>query len=473
MFPLLSRMRSLLSTLQALWVYAHFICQAQAELNQQTRHSLSSLLFSSGGLFFMKNTTLPVTQRSFRGADYFLLWSGVAISLAEIWAGGFLAPMGLVPGLIAILLGHVIGTTLMAGCGIPGSDHGVMAMISLRPSFGIRGSVLPALLNIIQLVGWAAIMLIISGHAGAMLANFAPVPSSERFWIVLIGMITLLWALLTEKPVWRTLQNTAVIGLLIVVCLMTVVSFREIGVAAAIDRPQTMSFMSGLDLVIAMPISFMPMVADYARFSKNTTTSFWNTWWGYFIVSSWMYILGLVATLITGETDPGMLILKTMGSLGLAVPALLLVVFSTITSDFANLYSSTCSALNISERIRPKTTIWIAGILSILVALVFPMARYESFLLFIGAMLVPILGIVLTDYFILNKRTMNTAALNEKDGPYWYFKGVNRAALTAWVIGFAVFEAMAVMNIPLGSSLPSIAAAGFVYWLFMGRSKKA
>jgi putative hydroxymethylpyrimidine transporter CytX len=420
----------------------------------------------------MDITTLPVTRRTLGGVDYFLLWAGVAVSLAEIWAGGFLAPMGLWAGLAAIVLGHLIGNTLMAGCGMLGSDHGVMAMTSLRPSFGIRGSVLPAVLNIIQLVGWAAIMLIISGHAGAMLATFAPVPSSERFWIVLIGLGTLFWALFTEKPVWKTLQNTAVIGLLIVVCLMSVVSFKEIGVAAAVDRPVTMRFMTGLDLVIAMPISFMPLVADYARFAKSTKTSFWNTWWGYFLVSSWMYVLGLVATLITGETDPGMLILRTMGSLGLAVPALILVVFSTITSDFANLYSSTCSALNISERIKPKTVIWISGILSILVALVFPMAKYESFLLFIGAMFVPVLGIVMTDYFLIRKRTMEIDELDRPEGPYWYFKGVNRAAILSWIAGFGVFQGLAAIQSPLGSSLPSILAAGIVYYLCMFRSTR-
>ena len=419
----------------------------------------------------MDITTLPVTRRTLGGMDYFLLWSGVAVSLAEIWAGGFLAPMGLWPGLAAIILGHLIGNTLMAGCGILGSDHGVMAMTSLRPSFGIRGSILPAILNIIQLVGWAAIMLIISGHAGAMLAKFAPVPSSERFWIVLIGLGTLFWALFTEKPLWKTLQNTAVVGLLIVVCLMTVVSFKEIGVAAAVNKPVTMNFMTGLDLVIAMPISFMPLVADYARFARNTKTSFWNTWWGYFLVSSWMYVLGLTATLITGETDPGMLILRTMGSLGLAVPALLLVVFSTITSDFANLYSSTCSALNISDRIKPKAVIWGSGILSILVALVFPMAQYESFLLFIGAMFVPVLGIVMTDYFLLRKRAMQTEELDRPEGPYWYFKGVNRAAILAWIAGFGAFQGLAAMGSPLGSSIPSILAAGVVYYLFMSRKR--
>ncbi|RLC05013.1 MAG: putative hydroxymethylpyrimidine transporter CytX, partial [Deltaproteobacteria bacterium] len=95
------------------------------------------------------------SERNLGGVDYFLLWAGVAISLAEIWAGGFLAPMGFWMGFLAIILGHIIGNTFMAMGGIMGSDHGIMAMVSVRPSFGIRGSNLAAVLNIIQLIGWA------------------------------------------------------------------------------------------------------------------------------------------------------------------------------------------------------------------------------------------------------------------------------------------------------------------------------
>ena len=129
---------------------------------------------------------IPASERNLNGFDYFLLWAGVAISLAEIWAGGFLAPMGFWAGFWAIILGHMIGNTFMALGGVIGSQYGIISMVSVRPAFGIRGSNLPAVLNIIQLIGWASIMLIIGGRAGAMLgAPFGGMLASNQFWIVL------------------------------------------------------------------------------------------------------------------------------------------------------------------------------------------------------------------------------------------------------------------------------------------------
>jgi putative hydroxymethylpyrimidine transporter CytX len=402
-------------------------------------------------------------QRNLNGSDYFLLWAGVAISLAEIWAGGFLAPMGFWYGLWAILLGHLIGNTFMALGGIIGSEYGITSMVSVRPSFGIRGSNLAAVLNIIQLIGWASIMLIIGGRAGAMLgAPIGGLPAADEFWIVSIGLGTLIWALYTGRPIWKLLQTVAVVALLLVLILMTVVSMRTFGGRPPAVPVQSMPFMIGLDLVIAMPISWMPLVADYARFSRRTRTAFWNTWWGYFLVSSWMYLLGLTATMVTGETDPGALILQVMGQVGLAVPALILVVFSTITSDFPDVYSATCSVLNISEKVSARLVMWVAGVLAILVALVFPMEQYENFLLFIGAMFVPLFGVVLTDYFWLRRRQLDPEALFQVGGPYWYRGGFHITALVAWALGFAVYW-LAVHFTVLGGSLPSILTAGLVY----------
>jgi NCS1 family nucleobase:cation symporter-1 len=414
------------------------------------------------------------SERNLGGVDYFLLWAGVAISLAEIWAGGFLAPMGLWMGLWAIIIGHVIGNSFMALGGVIGSEYGIMAMVSVRPSFGIRGSRLPAVLNIIQLIGWASIMLIIAGQAGFMLGNSIKwVPSSPHFWIIIIGVGTLLWALYTGKTIWKIMQVTAVIALSLVIVMMSFVSFGKFGNNAAAVKAGSMSFMMGLDLVIAMPISWLPLVADYSRFSRRVSTAFWNTWWGYFIVSSWMYILGLVATLATGETDPGGLILRTMGQIGFAVPALIMVIFSTITSDFPDVYSATCSVMNISSRVSPKVIMWIAGILSIIVALVFPMTQYENFLLFIGAMFVPIFGVVLTDYFVIRKRKLDVNELYRDGGDYWYFRGFNIVALISWAAGFATFEFIALMKYSVGGSIPSILVAGICYYVMTLWNKKA
>lgn len=409
---------------------------------------------------------IPAKDRTLGGVDYFLLWAGVAISLAEIWAGGFLAPMGLGMGLWAILLGHLIGNTLMGLGGMIGSTHGIPSMVSVRPAFGLRGADIAAVLNIIQLIGWAAIMLIIGGKAGAMLGAAAGgLLADSRFWILLIGMGTLFWALCTGRPLWKLLQNTSVVALLLIMLLMTWVSMRELGETAAVPKAPEIPFMIGLDLVIAMPISWLPLVADYARFSRGTGSAFWSTWWGYFIVSSWMYLIGLSATLVTGDTDPGMLLLTMMGKIGLAVPALILVVFSTITSDFPDIYSATCSMLNISRRLRARTLMWIAGLLSIVLALVFPPEQYENFLLFIGAMFVPLFGVVLTDYFILRRQRIDLVELYKVGGAYWYWKGFNPAAVAAWATGFGLFELIAVTKSPVGASLPAMAAAGGLYWL--------
>lgn len=409
---------------------------------------------------------IGANDRNLGGADYFLLWAGVAVSLAEIWAGGFLAPMGFQMGLWAIIIGHVIGNTLMGLGGMIGSEHGIPSMVSVRPAFGLRGADIAAVLNIIQLVGWAAIMLIIGGQAGAMLgAPAGGLLADSRFWIVTIGMGTLFWALYTGRPFWKVIQNTSVVALLLIVILMTWISVRELGESITPTTGGDIPFMIGLDLVIAMPISWLPLVADYSRFSRRTGPAFWNTWWGYFIVSSWMYVIGLAATLVTGNTDPGMLLLTMMGKIGFAVPALMLVVFSTITSDFPDIYSATCSMLNISRKLEARTFMWIAGLLSIAVALVFPSEQYENFLLFIGAMFVPLFGVVLTDYFIIRKQQIDIREIYRVGGAYWYRNGFNMAAVAAWAIGFGIFELIAVMKYPVGGSLPSMAAAGGLYWL--------
>jgi nucleobase:cation symporter-1, NCS1 family len=406
---------------------------------------------------------VPASERNLGGMDFFLLWAGVAISLAEIWAGGFLAPMGFWPGLWAIVLGHLIGNTLMALAGVIGSDHGIMSMVSIRPAFGIRGSNLAAVLNILQLIGWAAIMLIIGGRAGAAMGRpLGGVFASDAFWVITIGIGTLLWALWTGRTVWKFLQNLSVFALLLVIVMMTWVAFGGLHV-----KPQPggepMAFMTGLDLVIAMPISWMPLVADYSRAARGTRAAFWSTWWGYFLLSSWMYALGLQATLITGASDPGLLILDTMRSLGLAVPALFMVVFSTITSDFPDVYSATCSLLNISQRVSARTVMWIAGALAILVALIFPLEQYENFLFFIGAMFIPLFGVVLFDYFFIRKRVLEVEAIYTKGGAYWYCNGYRPAALAAWAVGFAVYEAIALLKVPVGGSIPSMLAAGLLY----------
>ncbi|MCF7791935.1 MAG: putative hydroxymethylpyrimidine transporter CytX [Victivallales bacterium] len=409
------------------------------------------------------------SDRNLNGIDYFLFWAGVAISLAEIWAGGFLAPLGFILGVTAIIFGHVIGNTFLGLGGIIGSRHGLTSMTTVKPSFGLKGAGLASVLNVIQLVGWAAILLIIAGQAGSELGKYlGGIFVYPRFWILVIGFTTFIWAFYTDMKLWKYLQYITCTMLLVIAAVMTVIVLLKFNStdAVTIKKDVNLHFMTALDLVIAMPISFLPIVADYSRFARNGKSAFWNTWLGYFIVSSWMYILGLTVTIFTGTTDPALMILKSLSCIGLAVPALILVIFSTVTSNFPDLYSATCSVMNISNKANPKITIWIIAVFTIAAALVFPMAQYENYLLFIGAMFIPLFGIVLTDYFILRKGKLKTDDLYiYGTGKFWYTGGFNITAITSWLIGFILYEYITILNFSFGGSLPAFFAAGAVYFI--------
>jgi putative hydroxymethylpyrimidine transporter CytX len=354
-------------------------------------------------------------------------------------------------------------------------------MVAVRPSFGIRGSYFAAALNVIQLIGWTAVMLIICGAAADAISKSYGF-SNPTLWIVVSGVITTLWAVAGHR-FWKWLQRVSVIALLILCLAMIYVVFQQYGrgMFAQIPRKSDFSFMVGMDLVIAMPISWLPLVSDYSRFATNSKSSFWGTWIGYFIVSSWMYLLGLMASLATQSPDPSGVVMNLMLKFGWAIPALVIVLFSTFTTTFLDIYSTAISGLNIVPKLGERKGIILGGILGTGVAMVFPaLLHYEHFLLFIGAMFCPLFGIVLADYFLLKKGLIEVEDLYREEGRYWFWKGVNPIAILAWAIGFAIYLGFSPMLMekvlgikaafpwPIGSSLPSMVLAGLIYWLLAG-----
>jgi nucleobase:cation symporter-1, NCS1 family len=419
---------------------------------------------------------IPREERNLKGWDFFFLWAGAAVSLAEIWAGGLIAPLGLGLGLWAILLGHFVGNTPFALGGLIGSRWGIPTMVAVRPAFGIRGSYFAAGLNVIQLVGWTAIMLIVCGGAAEAISKSYGF-SNRPLWIILAGMITTLWAYAGHK-VWKWLERISVFALLLLCIAMTYVVLQYYGWEALsqVSRERGFPFMIGMDLVIAMPISWLPLVSDYSRFASHSKPCFWGTWIGYFILSSWMYLLGLAAALATRSADPSAVVMELMLKFGWAIPALIIVLFSTFTTTFLDIYSTAVSGLNIVPSLGEGRGVIIGGVLGTATALVFPaLLDYEDFLLFIGAMFCPLFGIVLADYFLLSGGRIAIDDLYKKDGRYWFTHGVNLIALLAWVIGFGIYMGLSpqltekVLGIqaafpwPIGSSLPSMIVGGLVY----------
>jgi len=422
--------------------------------------------WSHGFLFMENDASTPGAvenrERNLREWDFFLLWAGAAISLSEIWAGGLLIPHGLGLGLVLILLGHVIGGTPMALGGLIGSRHGVPAMVGTRGALGNRGSSLPALLNIVQLVGWTAVMLWIGGQAAAGLAGG---PEHAGGWTVLLGVLTTLWTLADHRA-WKILQRVGVVLLLALTLVMTVLALRTYGwregwVAAS---GSSVPFMSGLDLVIAMPISWLPLVSDYTRYAAVPGRGLRGTWWGYFLVSSWMFAVGLLTALAAGTGTPETALLQLLGGHGLLWPAVLIILLSTVTTTFLNIYSNAVSAQSLFPRAGTRPLVLIGGVLGTALALGFDATRYEGFLLLIGSAFCPLFGVVLADYFVLKRGRYDVADLFQR-GRYWYTGGFNLRALAAWAAGVALYQVCARYGFPAGASLPALLGAALLYVL--------
>lgn len=400
-------------------------------------------------------------QRNLTGWDFFLLWAGAGIALTEIWAGGLLLPLGLGAALLAILLGHLIGGIPMAMAGLIGARHGVPAMISTRAALGTNGSKIAAVLNVIQLLGWTGVMLWVGGQAATKLfpALGAPV------WIAICGVLTTFWALGGHR-IWKPLQRISVVLLFALSLWMTFVVLKNYSFAELWKKPAAggLPFAVGLDIVIAMPISWLPLAADYARFSTSPRTSFLGTFLGYLLASSWMYAVGVFAGLATGSATPEAAVMDLMAAQKLGLAALLIVLLSTFTTTFLDLYSNTISTRSLAPALPEKGVTIAGGVLGTVIALLFSAHQYEAFLLSIGSAFCPLFGVVLVDYFIRHRGHYTAESLRAR--------AFNPAGLASWAGGFLVYQLCASpaggffpigRSFAYGSSLPAMLSAALLY----------
>ena len=396
-----------------------------------------------------------------------LMWAGIAVSMAEIWAGHQIGAAGFALGLVIILVGHVLGGLVTSAAGIIGTRHRVMSMTSTRLVLGNRGSAIPSVLNVLQLVGWATIMLALSGDIGAKVGEaYGGILAHRAFWIILIGVGTLAWSLLVGERRAQVARSVVVIGLLVLTAGMVWVLLTHKdysgflkGAEKGFALPKGMYL---IDLVIAMPISWAPLIADYSRMAKSTKGAFWSSFIGYGVMSSVMYAIGLVVFLATGSTDPAPNLMAVMGAAGLAIPAMLLVFSSTVTSDFPDIYSSACSLLNIHPKIKPVYTVWATGIGTTVLALFVDLSKYESFLIIIGGVFVPLFALLLTDYFVCRRGNVDGVDFGTGAG-LDFRKGFRIEGAVVWAVGVAVYFMAQKTSFILGASITAFVATAVLH----------
>lgn len=364
--------------------------------------------------------------------DNGLLWFGAAVSIAEIMTGTLLAPLGFTKGVAAILLGHTIGCVLLYFAGLIGTKSGVSAMESVRISFGTKGSHLFSVLNVLQLVGWTAVMIIGGARAMGVIANPVLGLEGELLWCLLIGLFVILWVVVGLKDLGK-LNIFAVGGLFVLTIILSTVVFQG-GIAKVASG--ALSFGQAVELSAAMPLSWLPLISDYTRHAKDDKGVPLISTLAYFIGSCWMYIIGLGAVLFTGQSDVAQIMLTA----GLGIAGVLIVLLSTVTTTFLDVYSAGVSLANITQKVGEKWVSVLVGIIGTLIAMFTPIEQYENFLYLIGSVFAPMIAILITDFFILKKNSAN--------------ERINLTNLILWLVGFIIYRQFMTIDTVFGSTLP-------------------
>lgn len=358
-----------------------------------------------------------------------LLWFGAAISIAEMLSGTYFAPLGFTKGLLAIVVGHIIGGALMLFAGLIGAKTKKTAMETVQMSFGSKGSILFSSMNVLQLVGWTGVMIIAGAQACQLI-----MPVSMVFWSIVIGVLVAVWILVGLTNLGK-LNFLAMIGLLAAGLYFTFLIFQQ----PAMTVPKgDISFGAAVELAVAMPLSWLPLISDYTSTAEKKRKTTFASVITYNLTSIWMYIIGMAGVLMTGYAG----IPEMMKSFKLGSIALIIIIFSTITTTFLDVYSAGVSAQTMWKKIDAKKAGIIVCILGTLLAIFAPITKYENFLYLIGSVFVPMIAIQIIDFFFFHK---DVSKQN-------YAKG----NLILWLIGFVIARVFINIETPIGSTLPVI-----------------
>ena len=361
-----------------------------------------------------------------------LIWFGAGVSIAEILTGTYFAPLGMAKGFLAIVVGHVIGCAMMLLAGLIGGYTGRSAMETVKMSFGRKGSLLFAVLNVLQLVGWTAIMIYDGALATNGILNVGP-----WVWCVVIGALILVWIAVGITDLGRINQIVMALLFLLTLVLCKVIFFGGSGAGAPAE--EAMSFGAAVELAVAMPLSWLPLISDYTREAEKPFAATVTSTVTYGVVSSWMYLIGMGAAIFTGQSDIAAIMVQS----GLGIAALVILVLSTVTTTFLDAWSAGISSESIWAKLKGKHVAMAVTVIGTVGAILFPMDDITDFLYLIGSVFAPMIAVQIADYFLLK------TDVSDRE---W---SVSRLAI--WFVGFLLYRGLMGIDLPLGCTLPDMA----------------
>lgn len=372
-------------------------------------------------------TLAEPAPRALRLVDQLGLWGNLGVSLLGFTGAIYVlipvdAPMSLLAAVTALVVGTIVGTAGVAGAAMPGARTGAPAMVLLRGLFGTRASYLPTVLNIVQLLGWTTFELVVISSAMHQLT-----PSVPKWSYVLVGGAVT--TLLTLRPLgWiRTLRKYVTVIVVVALLYFFVQILRH--PLPPLGKGGWSGFWIAVDTVIGVSVSWVPLASDYSRHARTTGQAAVGAFLGYSATQIACYLLGLFTLVTVAHSDPdqvfGSFLAVPLGGVAFAVLAI-----RELDQSFADTYSTAVSVQNLRPRWDRRVLALAVGAAATAAALALTIADYENFLLLIGAVFTPLLGVFLVDWFLVSRQRWD---LSEAARTRW----IN---LFAWAVGFVIYQ---------------------------------
>lgn len=368
--------------------------------------------------------------------DTTLLWGNLGVSLLVIVAGTFLVPaLSLKDAIFAIVVGGLIGNAMLGLAGMIGADARVPGMVLMRAPLGKRGSYLPTALNVIQNLGWATFELIIIATAASALSERVFGFHAKWMWTLVFGATAAGFALVGPISfVRKWVRRFALWVVIASLGYLTWWAIHDAGLSSLWSKPGQggLTFWQGVDLMIAMPVSWLPLIADYTRFSRDRRSAFFGSAFGYLVPNIWLYGLGAILLLSRNLSDSTSLLTAiATGGLASAIALLALTVDET-DEAFANVYSTAVSLQNVLPEVPQRVLILLASGAATIGALVIDLVQYQAFLFLLGSFFIPLFGVLLGHWLL--------AAAHYTRRDVFEAPAVRPELIACWLAGFALYQ---------------------------------
>lgn len=441
---------------------------------------------------FGRVESIPSEHRRMSNWDLFATWIGANANNGTWYIGGVIAACGFLTASTTLVVVGLVSYALLAVASYMGYRTGLPAMALTRASFGLRGSFIPSVINVIQFIGWAAVNTFIAATSisyifgelfGWPLYGKPGGTFGLIVGIIIMSILHLLSISLGERSV-RLIERIGIILVVVFVLWESVVVFRTVSFSDIVgwQPPHNLKMSSGVaaDTLAAFNLAWVTAASDFSRFTNKksaaTKASFLGANFGLF----WFAFIGLFATIGTAvslnhfdpnNSDPSTVAAK----LGLGIIALLVIVLTSTTANAVNLMSAGSALTNMTHRLSLNVSLWIVTLAAtavtfIPVYLASFLDVFETFLDGIGMFLGPEIAIFLVDYFILKGKRYRLSEFTKVHGAYWYAHGINWVAVASWGLGVVAYwglKQVPLIATTIGATFIAMAITALIYLVGM------